>query len=193
MCTNKEPLSTIAKRYAVPVRRLTQDTQLDLFEGPLLYVSQADAATALGLKSTRLIQYWESQGLLHPELPAEGRNRRYTRRDLVEMRFIHELLEKQGYSVPALKEKLKKLQAPYDYDPAEVFWDPKLERWTTREDIAAARLQELRPELDATTQQALEKLADQRRAASVLLDMVRDALEGRTVPKKASKRGSRRA
>ena len=70
------------------LRRIPQKKQLDLFEGAVLYVSQADAARVFGV-TTRMIQYWEAQGLLNPELPAEGRSRRYTNFDLVELDLSH--------------------------------------------------------------------------------------------------------
>jgi len=171
----------------VSIRRLSQETQLDLFEKAMLYVSQADAAAALGLK-VRQIQYWEAQGLLHPELPAEGRNRKYTRRDLVELRFIKTLVEDCGYSVPSLREKLNLLQAPYDYDPAEIFWDQRDGRWKSRGMLAVEVFNALRDRLEPLAAEALERLlpGDPRRAATALLDLVREGLEGRleTRPKR---------
>jgi DNA-binding transcriptional MerR regulator len=163
------------------IRRVNQGTQLDLFDGATMYVSQADAASALGLSSARIIQYWESQGLLHPELPAEGRNRRYTKRDLVELRFIKSLVVDQGYTLPALKEKLKQLKAPYDYNSGEILWDPKAEQWKSRQQMLAEQMQELRPELDSLVQKALEGLLPKEpsRAAGALLDLIRDVLSGR--------------
>lgn len=146
----------------------------------MLYVSQADAAEALGLK-VRQIQYWEAQGLLHPELPAEGRNRKYTRRDLVELRFIKTLVEDCGYSVPSLKEKLNLLQAPYDYDPLEIFWDQRDGRWKSRGMLAVELFNSLRVRLEPLAAEALERLlpGDLKRAITALLDLVREGLEGR--------------
>ena len=160
-------------------RRVRQATQLDLFEKALWYISQGDAARALGV-TTRMIQYWEVQGLLHPELAAEGRHRRYTKRDLVEMRFIKALLVDQGYSVPALLEKLPSLQAPYDYDPKEVFWDPSRQAWTTSRQAAADLLESLRPGLDHHLQEALKGLRKMtpETATTALLEMLQDVLLG---------------
>ena len=173
----------------VSIRRLSQETQLDLFEKALLYVSQADAAAALGLK-VRQIQYWETQGLLHPELPAEGRNRKYTKRDLVELRFIKTLVEDCGYSVPSLREKLSLLQAPYDYDPTEVFWDQRDGRWKSRGMLSVEVFNSLRERLEPLAAEALERLlpGGSQRAAAALLDLVREALEGRMDASRGRKR-----
>lgn len=159
------------------LRRIPQDTQLEFFQKTLLYLSQNDAARALGV-SVRVIQYWESQGLIHPELPAEGRNRRYTPRDLVELRFIHSLVVEQGFQVPALAAKLRHLEAPYDYDPLEVFWDPRDLCWKSRGQLAGEQLQRLRPQLDEQSAAALRQLTplEPGAAARFLLDFVRDVL-----------------
>lgn len=164
---------------------------MDLFDGAVLYLSQADAAKALGI-TTRMIQYWESQGLLNPELPAEGRSRKYTTYDLVELRFVKGMVVDQGYSVPALKEKLATLQAPYYYDPQEAFWDLRDGRWKARGELAAERLGEVRQELLPVAVEALERLlpGELERAARSLLDLVRGALEGRTT--KTTRRKRRR-
>lgn len=158
-------------------RRIPQDTQLEFFQKTLLYLSQNDAAKALGV-TVRVIQYWESQGLIHPELPLEGRNRRYTPRDLVELRFIRSLVVDQGFQVLALAEKLKALEAPYDYDPFEVFWDPRDQCWKSRSQLAGEHLQKLRPQLDQKAGAALRKLHPLEPAAAsrFLLDFVRDQL-----------------
>ena len=162
------------------IRRLSQETQLNLFERALLYVTQADAAAALGIK-VRQIQYWEAQGLLHPEMPAEGRNRKYTKRDLVELRFIKTLVEDCGFTVPSLREKLGLLQAPYDYDPVEIFWDQRDQRWKSRSMLAVELFNGLRERLEPLAAEALERLlpGDSGRAATALMDLVREALEGR--------------
>ena len=86
------------------IRRIPQKKQLDLFEGAVLYLSQSDAARHFGV-TTRMIQYWEAQGLLNPELEAEGRSRKYTNFDLVELKFIKTMVVDCGFSVPSLKEK----------------------------------------------------------------------------------------
>lgn len=137
-----------------------------------------------------MIQYWESQGLLHPELPAEGRHRRYTKRDLVEMRFIKALLVDQGYTVPALKEKLGSLQTPYDYDPAEVYWDPTRKVWTTPKQMAAETFEGLRPALDHHLQEALKGLRKMtpETATAAFLEMLQDVLLGQMRMKKPPRR-----
>lgn len=159
------------------LRRIPQDTQLEFFQKTLLYLSQSDAARALGV-TVRMIQYWESQGLIHPELPLEGRSRRYTPRDLVELRFIRSLVVEQGFQVPALAEKLRALEAPYDYDPLEVFWDPLDQHWKSRSQLAGEHLQKLRPQLDEKAGAALRKLQplDPVEASRILLDFLRDVL-----------------
>ena len=159
------------------LRRIPQDTQLDFFQKTPLYLSQSDAARALGI-TVRMIQYWESQGLVHPELPIEGRNRRYTPRDLVELHFIRSLVVEQGFQVPALANKLRQLEAPYDYDPLEVFWDPRDQVWKSRSQLAGEQLQNMRPQLDEKAAAALRKLLPREPSAvaRLLLDVVRDHL-----------------
>jgi DNA-binding transcriptional MerR regulator len=155
----------------------------------LWYISQSDAAQTLGV-TTRMIQYWETQDLLHPELAVTGRNRRYTKRDLVEMRFIKALLVDQGYTVPALKEKLFSLQAPYDYDPAEVFWDPTRQVWTTPQQQAADVFEGLRPALGHHLQEALKGLRKMtpETASAALLELLQEVLLGPTRLKKPPRR-----
>ena len=150
---------------------------MEFFQKTLLYLSQSDAARALGV-SVRMIQYWESQGLIHPELPLEGRSRRYTPRDLVELHFIRSLVVDQGFQVPALAKKLRGLEAPYDYDPLEVFWDPRDQHWKSRHQLAGEQLQQLRPQLDEMAGTALRKLhpLEPAEASRILLDFIRDLL-----------------
>ena len=168
---------------------MRQETQLELFHKALWYISQSDAAQTLGV-TTRMIQYWETQGLLHPELPTSGRNRRYTKRDLVEMRFIKALLVDQGYTVPALKEKLASLQAPYDYDPAEVFWDPTRQVWATPRQLSADVVEGLRPALDYHLREALKGLRKMtpETALTSLLELLQDVLLGPARLKKPPRR-----
>lgn len=174
-------------------RRIRLDKQLEFFENAPLYMSQSDAATALGV-SSRMIQYWETQHLIHPELPLEGRNRRYTPRDLVELRFIKSLVVDQGYQVPALREKLRKLDAPYDYDPGDVFWDPRDEQWKSRSQLAGEQLQSLRPGLDDRAAEALQTLTplEAGSASRFLLDFVRDLLLDKPARKRAKRRSPKK-
>ncbi|MFA5506416.1 MAG: helix-turn-helix domain-containing protein [Vulcanimicrobiota bacterium] len=169
------------------LRRLPQKRQLDLFEGAVLYLTQADAARLFGI-TTRMIQYWEQQGLLNPELPVEGRSRKYTNFDLVEMRFIKTLVVDLGYTVPALKEKLALLQAPYYYDPEDAFWDLKDNQWKSRTVFAVEKLAEVREELESTTARALESLlpGEPEEVAKSVLNLVREFLEGKAGKKKRS-------
>ncbi len=171
------------------LKRITAERQFELFPGAMPYVSQADAARALGVDmkgkeiTPRIIQYWESQGLLHPELPIEGRSRRYTQQDLVELNFIKVLVEDLGFTVPSLKAKLAKLEAPYYYDPHDCFWDLREETWKSRSGLAVERLGQVREQLENRTIQALERLlpGDLKRAVRAVLDLVRDALEGKAL------------
>lgn len=173
----------------VVLKRITAERQFELFPGAMPYVSQADAARALGTDmkgkeiTPRIIQYWESQGLLHPELPIEGRSRRYTQQDLVELHFIKVLVEDLGFTVPSLKAKLAKLDSPYYYDPYDCFWDLKEEAWKSRSGLAVERLGQVREQLESRTVQALERLlpGDLKRAVRAVLDLVRDALEGKAL------------
>ena len=170
------------------IRRLPQKRQLDLFEGAVLYVSQSDAARLFGI-TTRMIQYWEAQGLLNPELPVEGRSRKYTNFDLVEMRFIKTLVVDQGYSVPALKEKLESLTAPYYYDPEDAFWDLRDKSWKSRSSFAVEQLAAVREELEPSASKALESMlpGDPAEVAKNLLNLVRDFLEGKAGKKSRTK------
>lgn len=175
------------------LRRLPQKRQLDLFEGAVLYLSQADAARVFGV-TTRMIQYWEAQGLLNPELPIEGRSRKYTNFDLVELRFIKTLVVDQGYSVPSLKEKLSSLKTPYYYDPEDAFYDLKDQSWKSRAAFAAEQLRDVRDELEPAAAKAIESLlpAQPEDIAKALLDMVREFMEGRAGKRKRGRPRKRR-
>ncbi len=172
------------------LKRKTLDEQLELFPSAVFYLSQADAAKALGI-TPRMIQYWESQGLLNPELEVAGRGRKYTPRDMVEMRFIKSLVVDQGYSVPALKKKLKSLESPYYYDPDDVFWDEKSQSWLTRGELASLCLQAHRDRLLPFFVELMERMmpCEFEVLAGALLDFTRDVLSGKvTLPKRRIKR-----
>lgn len=188
LCEKEQALGLEGRQ--VP-RRIPQVTQLDIFQRTALYLSQGDAARALGV-TVRMIQYWETQGLIHPELPAEGRNRRYTPRDLVELNFIKSLVVDQGYSVPSLLQKLPLLEAPYDYDPLDVFWDPRERAWKSREEISGEHLQRLRPQLDEAAGDALAHLKSQEpgSTARFLLDFLRDFLLDRPRTRRRRRKGA---
>ena len=177
------------------VKRVLSEQQIDLFEKPVLYLSQADVAEYLGV-TVRMVQYWESNDLLHPERPQTGRQRRYTQNDLVEMRFIKAMIVDQGYTVPALKEKLASLQAPYYYDAAEMHWDITEKAWKTNAELAVRELnakKKLLTEvlanaiLDVGTDIGAEKLA------LAVLRAVDSGLKGRiSKAKRSVNSGSRR-
>lgn len=192
MCTREDGVAAPNTRSVIP--RLLPDLQLELFPRAVLYLSQSDAAEALGV-TTRVIQYWESQGLLHPEHPQEGRSRRYTRQDLVEMAFIQTMLSDQGYTVPALKEKLQHLDAPYYYDGKDLFWDVRSRSWKSRAMLAAEQVGEQQERLLPAVVDFLERgpEAPPERRATSLLGLVRDGLAGRLPrPRKAGTRVRRR-
>lgn len=173
------------------LKRIPQKAQLDLFESAVLYISQADAARLFGV-SCRMIQYWEAQGLLNPELPPEGRSRKYTSFDLVELKFIKTMLVDQGYTVPALKEKLESLKSPYYYDPEDAFWDLRDKAWKSRTGFATEELHAARDDLQLAIADVIERLlpGDLEQAARTLLDLVSQAIEGRVSVKR--KRRARR-
>ncbi len=109
-----------------------QINQLPLFKEDIFYISQSDAAKHLGI-TTRMINYWESQELLHPEfLKTDGKARKYTPLDLLELLFIKQMVVDNGYTIPSLKEKLKSLEPPYYYKAEDLFWDLKTSAWKTR-------------------------------------------------------------
>lgn len=141
------------------IRRILPDKQLGLFGPSVLYLSQADAAKHMDV-AVRSIQYWEAEGLLHPEKAGLSRKRQYTMNDLVEMRFIKGMINK-GFSVPSLKEKLKQLEAPYYYDADNLFWDSVAECWKTREMIAAEKLEQIKAKNGQVLGQALRVVASQ--------------------------------
>jgi len=120
-------------------RKIVTGSQLTLFPEDMFYVSQRDAAIHLNI-NTRIINYWETQELLHPELarPKGGKGRKYTPNDMMELRFIKGMIVDQGYTIPSLKEKLEKLESPYYYNPEDMFWDLREKQWKTREAIAQA-------------------------------------------------------
>ena len=176
------------------IPRLLPDTQLELFPGTVLYLSQADAAEALGV-STRVIQYWETQGLLHPEYPQEGRSRRYTSRDLVEMACIKALVIDQGFTVPALKEKLRHLPAPYYYDGRDLFWDLRSGSWKSRAMLAAEQVAEKQASLAPAVAEMLRRTAGGgvEGTALGLLGLLRDGLAGRLPEVRKAPRARSRA
>lgn len=110
--------------------------QLPLFQEDIFYISLCDAAKHLGI-TTRMINYWEKMGLLHPEIPKSGsKARKCTPKDMLEMTFIKKMVVDNGYNIPSLKEKLEKLSAPYYYNAEELFWDIDALEWKNKECFA---------------------------------------------------------
>ncbi len=171
------------QKHVRVLSRIPQKRQLDLFEGAVLYLTQADAARVFGI-TTRMIQYWETQELLNPELPVEGRSRKYTNFDLVELRFIKALIVDQGYTVPSVKEKLASLQAPYYYDPEDAFWDPKDSTWKSRAALALEQFRAARPELEKSMTSALQRLSstEPEESARAVLNLIREMLARKQGP-----------
>jgi DNA-binding transcriptional MerR regulator len=139
-------------------RKIVSGSQLPLFPEDLFYVSQKDAADHLDI-STRTINYWESQELLHPELVRHksGKGRKYTPNDMVELKFIKGMVVDQGYTIPSLKEKLEKLESPYYYSADDLFWDLKDKQWKTREAMAAGALKKVEKKLHDTFQSLYDR------------------------------------
>lgn len=166
------------KTMVIP--RALPDEQMELFSGTPLYMTQSDVATFLNI-SVRVIQYWENQELLHPELNHKGRIRRYTKRDLAEIIFIKTMVEDHGYSVPWLKEKLAKLKAPYYYDAKALFWDAEDEEWKTRQGIAIDAVNAVKEPFALFMKQVLENVPgnNDKKAAAALLGLVRDLIRGK--------------
>ena len=109
--------------------------QLPLFKEDIFYISLGDAAKHLGV-TTRMINYWEKMGLLHPEITQSGgKARKCTPLDMLEMTFIKKMIVDNGYTVSGLKEKLEKLATPYYYKAEDIFWDLKAQDWKTKEDF----------------------------------------------------------
>lgn len=174
------------------VTRSIPDLQLDLFIKSALHLTQADAAKYLGV-SVRVLQYWEAQGLVHPERVQKGRIRRYTQLDLVELSFLKSMLEGQGYTVPSLKEKLKLLEAPYYYNGQDIFWDLASNSWKSRSEIAIEELKKHKPELANVLPVIAEVMTGDTEVkfAGAIVEAIGDILGGR-VPKKLSRKRRQR-
>ena len=170
------------------IKRVLPEQQIDLFDKPVLYLSQADVADYLGV-TVRMIQYWESNGLLHPERPQSGRQRRYTKNDVVEMQFIKAMIVDQGYTIPALKEKLTSLQPPYYYDAAEMHWDITEKAWKTNADLAVREINAKKKLLtEVLTNAILDVGTDigEQKLALAMLRAVDSGLKGRISKAKRS-------
>ncbi|MGV8123145.1 MAG: MerR family transcriptional regulator [Candidatus Xenobiia bacterium LiM19] len=165
-------------------RKVITGSQLPLFPDDIFYVSQRDAAIHLNI-NTRIINYWETQELLHPELarPKGGKGRKYTPNDMVELRFIKGMIVDQGYTIPALKEKLEKLESPYYYNPEDLFWDLRDKQWKTREGIAQVAVRKSEKKLKEALSHLYEKLelpVDKKKKEEfvhTLLEIIRTSLE----------------
>ncbi len=129
---------------------------------------------------------WETQGLLNPELPVEGRSRKETNFDLVELRLIKSVVVGQGVTIPSLQEKLEGLQTPYYYDPDDAFWDSRDKAWKSRSELVLEQFSAVRDELQANTAKALESLlpGEPEKISKALLDLVREPLGGKALLKK---------
>ncbi|MHC9540727.1 MAG: MerR family transcriptional regulator [Vulcanimicrobiota bacterium] len=165
-------------------RKVITGSQLPLFPDDIFYVSQRDAAIHLNI-NTRIINYWETQELLHPELarPKGGKGRKYTPNDMVELRFIKGMVIDQGYAIPSLKEKLEKLESPYYYNPEDLFWDLRDKQWKTREGIAQVAVRKSEKKLKEALSHFYEKLelpVDKKKKEEfvhTLLEIIKTALE----------------
>ena len=157
-------------------------------------MSQADVAEHFGI-TVRMIQYWEAHELLHPERPQLGRQRRYTVNDLVEIKFIKEMLIDQGYTVPALKEKLVCLDPPYYYDASDMFWDMTSRSWKSKADMAAGELsgkKALLTDLIAVTILDAGTAYDAHKLAMALLRTVDGCIKGRITKAKRTAKTQRK-
>ena len=174
------------------IKRILPEHQIDLFELPVMYLSQADVADYFGL-TVRQIQYWEEQGLMHPERPQSGRQRRYTRNDLIEIQFIKVMLTQHGYTVPSLKEKLASLQPPYYYDATTMHWDLEEGAWMSSTDFACAELNKHKKLLiDVLANAMLEADSgiEEKKMAQLLLRAVESCLRGKIAKAKKVRRQS---
>lgn len=154
---------------------MRKNRQLSFFEEEedLYYMSQNDAARHLGVTG-RMINYWETQGLLHPDyLRSSGKSRRYTPGDMAELKFIKAMLVDQGYSIPSLKAKLAFLSAPYRYDPDDLFWDMPAQSWKSRRAIAAEEIEKN----SGFLAERLADLFDEKEAGEELAALIVSALK----------------
>lgn len=122
------------------IRKNTNNESKDYEIEP--YFSQQDVARIFNT-SPRMLLYWENQGLIHPtmEKHARGKERKYKKEDLEEIRFIKALID-DGYTTQALKKKLATLSSPYRYNLNNLFWDFRDKKWKIREKIAQEYLRE---------------------------------------------------
>ncbi len=190
MCCAKLGKARKYENFNGVVKRILPEHQIELFELPAMYLSQADVADYFGL-TVRQIQYWEDQGLLHPERPQSGRQRRYTRNDLVEIQFIKVMLTQHGYTVPALKEKLASLQPPYYYDATAMHWDLEEGAWMSSTDFACAELnkhKKLLIEVLANAMLEADSGIDEKKLAQILLRTVESCLRGKIAKAKRVRR-----
>ncbi|MDO5295971.1 MAG: MerR family transcriptional regulator [bacterium] len=170
------------------IKRALPEQQIDLFDKPVLYLSQADVAEYLGV-TVRMIQYWESNDLLHPERPQVGRQRRYTKNDLVEMQFIKAMIVDQGYTIPALKDKLALLQPPYYYNAAEMHWDITEKTWKSNAELAIREIsskKKLLAEVLANAFLDAGTTIDEHKLALAVLRAIDSGLKGRISKAKRS-------
>jgi len=158
----QKQFTTKTKPQTVPENKTNENTPL--------FISQQDLANNLQT-TPRMLLYWENLGLIKPstEKKVRGKGRKYSQNDVLEIKFIKALLD-EGYTANALKEKLKKLNPPYTFDPEEIFWDKKDQNWKTRKQIFKEVLQ---THYLAKFQEALNK----ENAAEAIINLVFDILD----------------
>ncbi|MBQ7502197.1 MerR family transcriptional regulator [bacterium] len=161
------------------VKRIEDADQMDLFASASMYLSQAEVAEFLKLP-VRVIQHWESLGLVHRELSGKGRRSKYTKQDLIELNFVKSLVYEHGYVLGTLKEKLAKLEAPYCYDPDDTIWDNAEKIWKSKSEIACSELNRIKYEFVPYMRQVLDKLpdSDDTELALNIIGMLRALVRG---------------
>ena len=183
-----------AKGEAMAKRILPQQ-QIDMFESLVPHWSQGEVAKQLGV-TTRQIQYWEKLGLVHPEVEESGRERRYTSNDLIELLMVATMLDKQGYTVPKLKQKLDNLRPPYYYDANDMHWDLPSSSWMSSADFAIRELSDNHEQLRELIVKFMEETSRETEPAtwaSSLLRAMEEWFKGsRPKVKRATKSGTRR-
>lgn len=161
------------------VKRIDDADQMDLFASASMYLSQTEVAELLKLP-VRVIQHWESLGLVHREVSGKGRRGKYTKQDLIELNFIRSLVYEHGYVLGTLKEKLDKLEAPYCYDPDDTIWDNADKIWKSKSEIACSELNRIKYEFVPYMRQVLDKLpdSDDTELALNIIGMLRALVRG---------------
>ena len=97
---------------------------------PNVGISQKEVARLCKVLPQTIIR-WEKYGLMKTKSSytyQEKRTRLYSLQDLYEALFVS-YLTKGGFNAKQIKQMLKSLTPPYNYDLEKMFWDIKQSKW----------------------------------------------------------------